>query len=155
MVPQNHQLRQRNSKFHSAPVYFLFRRQPHFISNFAHQSSLCIIGTILISVFLFRRQTHFISNLAAHLSTKGPIGRKLCKRLQSAPECGRLLPTWRKWKSQNFGDRSEFSDRKGNGFLKEPIFERVQNMMWEKYKYIRLCCWKCKSHQCSTIHSIM
>ena len=147
MVPQNHQLRQRNSKFHSAPCVFPFQTSTSFHIQFRSLVEkrldcvcicLCFICTILIFEFLFRRQTHFISNLAAHLSTKGPIGRKLCKRLQSAPECGRLLPTWRKWKSQNFGDRSEFSDRKGNGFLKEPIFERVQNMMWEKYKYIQL-----------------
>ena len=79
MVSQNHQLRQRNSKFHSraGAVYFLFRRQPHFISNFAH------------------------------LSRKGPIGEKFAMVCNQRSVW--KIPTWQKWKYQTYSNCSEFT----------------------------------------------
>ena len=94
-----------------AAVYFLFRRQPHSTSNFAH------------------------------LSRKGPIGREVCNGLQSAQlDSVRKTSTWRKWKYRAYGVTAQNSlIKKGmglqrsqhlSGVTKIQIYKSVKNVMW-------------------------
>ena len=89
MVPQNHQLRQRNSKFHSAPLYFLFRRQPRFISP--------------VQFMYYMYNTHFCISFSASNSFHLQFGRSpVDKRPNWEETLQTLAISARVWKTPSY-----------------------------------------------------